>query len=213
MQLIHFKEFIGKVISEGNRLQKRDVNGKVLTTKKLSQTQLLSFALAIILLLVLKKGFTDNFAGYTISFLGIFIGLFTNIIISMYDKSKSLMIGYSEKDEIEKAKTKQIRNYLVQFTGLTSYSILLALVCIVLLLISLSNGALKNDIMSFSFINSFKEINFTSLKLFLGLMFLISYRFSVVYILSNFFIITIFSITSYFTFLLSEYKKLINNYD
>jgi hypothetical protein len=211
MQLTHFKEFLGKVVSEGNRLQKRDINGNVLTKNWLTQTQIISIVLAGISVFILHTGFTDNFSGYTISFLGIFVGLFTSIIISMYDKSKNLMDRYNEKDEIDKAKTKQIRNYLVQFTGLTSYSILLALFCIVLLLISLSHNALKNDLRSFVFVHRYTEISLTNIKLLLEAVILIIYRFSVVYMLSNFFIITTFSITSYFTFLLSEYKKLNND--
>jgi hypothetical protein len=209
MQLNHFKEFVSKVISEGNRLQKYDINGKQLTSRWFTHTQILSILISITALVLLPKGFTDNFSGYTISFLGIFVGLFSNIVISMYDKRKNLLSdGIEDKNEIEKARIKQLKNYLVQFTGLTSYSILLALSTIIMLLISLSHEALKTDIRLYTMVDSFSKIKLINLIYFFQASLLIVYRFCIIYLLSNFFCITTFSITSYFTFLSTEYKKI-----
>src|SRR5688572_17776905 len=135
MRLKIFKTFISEVIREGNRLQKVDIKGKVVQKRKFTDTQIISLVIAIISLFILPRGFSENFAGFTISFLGIFVGLFTTIVISLHDKSKSLFIDYPMANEKEKARTKIVRNYMVQFTGLTSYSILLALVLVILLFI------------------------------------------------------------------------------
>src|SRR5688572_3331108 len=126
MKLKIFSKFISDVIKEGNRLQKHDIKGDIVQKRVLTDTQIIAIIVAVASLFILPKGFSENFAGFTISFLGIFVGLFSTIVISLHDKSKSLFDDYSKQDEKEKVRRKIIRNYMVQFTGLTSYSILLA---------------------------------------------------------------------------------------
>lgn len=208
MQFKTFKTYIVKIVTEGNRLQKHNINGKSLTNKSFTTMQVVSLIIASVSLKLLPTGFSDNFAGYIISFLGIFIGLFTSIIISMMDKSKSMFEKYDDKNALEKTQTRQLRNYLVQFTGLTSYSIFLAIILIILLSLVLLHNGFKSDIWNNDFVKHKEEINLTSVFLFFKRMILIVHRFFIVYYLLNFFIITIFSITSYFSFLLTEYNKL-----
>lgn len=213
MQLKIFKNFIKEVYKEGNRLQKVDINGKQHTKRYFTHTQLLSLVVAGSTLFLLPKGFSDNFAGYIISFLSIFIGLFTSIVISMFDKSKGLFQDYERKSPDEQANIKKTRNYLVQFTGLTSYSIFLAILLIVLLTMVLVHDKFKVDISNYHLIFSFQGWNKDSILLFIKVTILCLHRFLIVYLLLNFFTITMYSTTSYFSFLLSEYKNLIKNND
>jgi low affinity Fe/Cu permease len=209
MQLNHFKIFIVSVIREGNRLQKKDITGAQLTTKWMTNTQLLSLIISIITVLyIIPKGFSDNFAGYIISFLGIFIGLFTSIVISMIDKSKPLLIADENANQIDKGKLMILKNYLVQFTGLTAYAILLALVIIILLCLVLLSDSLKVDTNQYHLVKKTDEITLKEVVCFIKLCLIALHRFFVIYLLCNFFIITAFSITSYFSYVLSEYKKI-----
>jgi hypothetical protein len=115
------------------------------------------------LFILLPGGINDNFAEYAIAFLGIFVGLFTSIIISLYDKGKSLYIGINEKNEKEKAQVEILRNYLVQFTGLTAYFIILALVAVILLLGILLFPEKKVNVWSYRLVVGFSEVNFSSI--------------------------------------------------
>lgn len=208
MQLKTFKMFILKVVKEGNRLQKVDINGNIITKSRFTSTQYIAFLISVCSIFLLPKGFTDNFAGYIISFLGIFIGLFTGIVIALFDKSKSLLDGYDLLDQPEKLKIKQTRNYIVIFSGLTSYGILLALVTIVLLSLCLLNEKFRIDLHHYPIVKNLSEINPQAIYRGLKVMILIIHRFFIMYFLINFFIITTYSFTSYFSYLSSEYKKL-----
>lgn len=79
MQLPIFKSFIKNVISEGNRLQKVNINGDKLTGSRFTQTQLISIILSIGMLFLIKTGYSDNFAGYVISFLSILLVYFLQL--------------------------------------------------------------------------------------------------------------------------------------
>lgn len=208
MQLANFKIFLSKVISEGNRLQRYDINGTLLTKKKFTQTQKIALIISMVSLCVLHKGFSNDFAGYIISFLGIFVGLFSSIVISMYDKRASLYENFREKDEIQQTVTLHTKNYVVQFTGLTSYAILIAIVLIILLSLVLLHEVFQIDVRKYYWISSVKELNLTTLINFGVATILYSHRFFVTYLLLNFFTITLYSISGYFSFLLSEYKRI-----
>ena len=170
--------------------------------------QILAFLIGVIFVLLLPAGFSDNFAGFVMSFLGIFIGLFTSIIIAIHDRSSTLFEGYEEKDQLKKVNIKKVRNYLVQFTGLTSYAILIALLATILLSFVLLRDVFKTDIFIYSMVNSPEEINVESILCFLKVSGLILHRFFIVYLLTIFFSITIYATTSYFSYLLEEYSNL-----
>ncbi len=208
MQLKNFKIFLLDIFNEANRLQKVDITGRVLTTNKYTDIQKISFIIAILGVLILKRGFSDNFAGYTISFLGIFIGLFTTIIISMYEKKDTVIENYLKKDQIDKNRIIKIRNYHLQFTALVSYSIIVALFVIVLLFLVMLSKRTQINIWDFRFVNPFTEFRWSYVLLFIQQCLICLHRFLVLYFLSMFFANTIFSVSSYFSFLLSEYKRI-----
>lgn len=216
MQLSQFKSFLKNVISEGNRLQKVDITGTVSTKKTFTQTQILSIVLSVGAIYLIKTGFSDNFAGYVISFLSIFIGLFSSIVISLFDKSSSLSDKFFQEKAKEESHTanhdeiarlKKIRNYLVQFTGLTSYAIFLAICIIVLLLLTLLHDFFKQDITTYSLIKKLSDLNKKTVFNFFKVFSLLSHRFLISYFLLNFFVINLYAVTSYFSYISSEYKN------
>lgn len=208
MQLKNFKIFLSDIFKEANRLQKRDIAGRILTTNRYTDIQKISFFIALFSVIILKHGFSDNFAGYIISFLGIFIGLFTTIIISMYEKKDALIENYLQKDQVDKNRILRIKNYLLQFTALVSYSIIIALFIIVLLLLVLLSNRTQINIWDFTFVNPFTEFKWLFIWLFIQQCLICIHRFFIVYFLCMFFANTIFSISSYFSFLISEYKQI-----
>jgi hypothetical protein len=208
MQFKNFNRFVAEVIREGNRLQKHDITGKQLTRSRFTDTQVISIIIAIASLFILPKGFSSDFAGYTISFLGIFIGLFSSIVISMYDKRSNLFDNYKNQIATEKARIIIIKNYLIQFTGLTSYAIFLALILIGFLSLILLLDSFQSNIFQYRLVHSLNEINGKTLLNFLKASVLVIHRFFTTYLFCNFLMITLFSMTSYFSFLLSEYKSI-----
>ena len=202
-----FKSYIKKVVLEGNRVQKRSIVGKVTTKHWFTGTQIASIFIAILITVAAPRGFSNDFSGYIISFLGIFIGLFSSIVISMQDKSISLYQDWSTKTVVEKMRARKVRNYIVQFTGLTSYSILLALVVVILLSATLLSPKFQIDLRRFSFI-SLEKIEFYNILTGGGVILLYLHRLITLYFLANIFFITIYSTTSYFSYLQSEYKKI-----
>lgn len=208
MEYKRLTNFIGLIFSEGNRLQKTSIKGTTLTTKRFTQTQVFSFCLSLTCLFLLPAGFGDNFAGYTISFLGIFIGLFTGIVVSLHDKSKSLLEGLSQIELTEKARRIKVKNYMLQFTGLTAYSIVLGLFVALLLSISLLTEVTQENIFRYSFVKNVSEIGVLQIINFIKVVLLAAHRFFTIYFLLNFFAITTYAISSYFYFLISDYKRM-----
>ena len=207
MQFKTFKSFIWKVLKEGDRLQKSSIDGTVTTKSRFTNMQVLAIVVAIISIFLLKKGFTENFAGFIIGFLGIFIGLFASIVISTFDSKRDLMKNDNTISSMEIARLKKVKNYLVQFTGLTSYSILIATILILLLLLVLLNVGFNSDIFEYKIVDTIDDVSYESLLSLIKVLILTLHRFFTVYLLIMFFTITIYSITSYFSFLQSEYKK------
>lgn len=206
MQFKPFKKYIKDVIKEGKRLQKRDLAGRVTTSKKYTHTQKAAFVIGVIGAFLLQPGFKENFAGYTISFLGIFIGLFTSINISLYEQRKFMIGNYNEQLDIDRVRSAKIKNFLIQFSGIISYAILLALILVVLLIPVLLFKQTNSDVSHYRFVRSFKEINIASTWAFIKASLLLIHRFFILNLLCNFFASTLYGITSYFSFLKSEYN-------
>lgn len=220
MQLKTFKTFFFKVIYEGNRLQRVNIHGEITTNNWFTQTQVINILISVLIVYKFSSGFSDNFSGYVISFLSIFIGMFSSIIISLFEKGKVIIDeldkekaksknNCDDNEKIEKLKLQ--KNYLIQFTGLTSYSILLALAIIGLLLFVLLNSKVEINLTKFSLVSSITEINYGSVKLFLKLVLIMIYRFTISYLLLNFFTITTYAVTSYFSYISSAFKNKIND--
>lgn len=208
MQFKTFKIFVSKIAHEGNRLQKVDITGNPTTKRRFTDMQILAVLLAVVAVIVLHEGFPDDFVRDIVVFLGVFVGLFAGIVISLHDKRKDLLAQYEEKSQIEKTEIKKIRNYLVQFTGLTAYAILLALILIILLTVSLLHkGFFELNIWEYE-LKGFHDIDIRAILCFTHVSLLIIHRFLISYLLVNFFAITIYAITSYFSYVLSDYNKI-----
>jgi len=206
MQLRSYKIFFSDVLKEARRLERSDIAGKSIKQRKFTDTQIISLLLSCLSFVLLKHGFTDNFAEYTIAFLGIFIGLFTTLLITLFDKKDNIVLRFREsEDETEKARLIKAKNYFFQFTGLISYSILIALILTLLLLSVLLFPATKINLWHLKFVNS---ITLFSVILFIKAGLIIVSRFLTAYLLCRFLALTLYALSSFFSFLLSEYRQI-----
>lgn len=208
MEFKRVKYFIVKIFEESERLQKTSIKGTAITKRKYTQSQKFSFIIALTTIYFLPKGFNDNFAGFIISFLGIFIGLFTSIVVSMHDKSSRLIENLDTMPDIERARNIKIKNYLIHFTAFTGASIIIGLFVTILLSIVLLTDSSKENIFNYNVINELEEISILTITNFVKLSLLLLHRLMTVYLLLRFFIITTYSISSYFSFLISDYNRL-----
>jgi hypothetical protein len=132
------------------------------------------------------------------------VGLFAGVVISLHDKSKDLLKGFEEKSQPEQAQIRRIKNYLFQFTGLAAYAIVLAIGIIILLVFNLLFESFHLDIWEYTFVKRFTVETFLCL---VQIAALVVHRFLVLYWLVNFFVLTLFAISSYFSYLLNDYKN------
>lgn len=208
MQLKTFRIFLKDIHSEAKRLQRFDIAGQKLTENKFTDSQKISFLIAIAGTLIVKSGFTNEFAGYVISFLGIFIGLFSSVMLSLYDKKDKLIENYINKDTKDKARIKKIRNFFLQFTALVSYSIIVSLIIIILLFLVLLSKRTQISLYKYELVTSIKDIHLCELKLFFQQLSNAVHRFVVIYLLSRMFFITTYTVSGFFSFLLDEYRRI-----
>src|SRR5690606_32938469 len=106
--------------------EQKDINGKTsVSFRERYARKLISFIIALVLLFLLKKGFSDIFISYVSTILSIFIGLFITALIFSFDKF------YTKKDlknanAQEKLRDTQSFNFSKQFSFLTGYNIILS---------------------------------------------------------------------------------------
>jgi hypothetical protein len=206
---MNVKYYIVYLIKQGHIWQHTDINGITKTPKLvLSGLQWLILLFSISLLYILPKGFNKEFVGYIITALSLFVGLFLTLILSFYQKFQGF--DFSNTQELplnEKIVLKQTRNYFIQFTSLTSYSILISLFCICLLSLNLLFESLNIDILQYQFIKGLKDLNINTVFRGLGISVICIYRLIVIYFIFDFFYLTTYALGSIFKFLMVEYQK------
>jgi hypothetical protein len=155
----------------------------------------------------IPAGFDNDFAGYIISGLSLFIGILFTFVLTLYDKFKS--IDFSEyKKEINEEKNKQgirVKNFFKKITVLTLYSAVLSIVCVILLAITLIFPQINMEISYISVFESIKDIHFCTL---IKIFFVTIYRCALIYLLLDFILITVYIISSFYDYIISEINKI-----
>lgn len=196
--------FLFDLIKQGHFWQYMDINGNGKKPKLFFiPAQIFAILIAILIpLFLLPKGFKMEFVGYIIASLSIFAGLFLSLIITVYDKFRNLDFSLAKDSEKEKVLLIKTKNFFKQFTSLTSYSILILLICIILLCLSLLFD-FSNKYVDYKLLldSSFNIILLKRLALLI-------HRVLILYLLFNFVIISIFAISSIHNFIISEYDKI-----
>lgn len=192
LNLIKYTKLLKKKAIE---YEQKDINGKTsVSFRERYARKLISSIVALILIVLLKTGFSDTFISYVSTILSIFIGLFITALIFSFDK-------FYVKKDLTKANAKeklmdvQSFNFSKQFSYVTGYNIILSIFTLVLL----SINTLFPEISS---INIFQyELNFSDIKTeyicnFIQISFIYVQRFLVLYWLSSIIYLTIFIISS-----------------
>lgn len=186
--------------------------------KKRNYFRVLKFAslvIAIILTVFVSTGINKDFAGYIISALSIFIGLNISLIIMLFDKFNSTNFDTNNKTYKDKVKLLKHRNFFMQFTSLTAYSIILSLVLIVLLSICFSQHFTSSISISekIAYVWEMMKTDWTpgwSWKIFMFALWqatILVIRCFTYYLLFYFIIILFYSVGSAYAYISQEYEN------
>jgi hypothetical protein len=208
MKLESVKYYLSKLISDGHKWQYTDINGKVEKPRYyFSSIQWIIIIVSLISSYFLPKGFNNNFIGYIIASLSIFIGLFLTLILTIFDKFQKINFSKKEISEIERVSLIQTKNFFKQFTALTSYSILISLCCIGLLSLSLLSEFFNTNPAEYRFIYDISEIAWSNILTFIYILSILFYRLLVFYFLFDFILILVFSLSSIYNYISLEYER------
>ena len=156
------------------------------------------------------NGFGKDFAGYVVSALSLFAGLFFSFILMLIDKFQKIDFSPYKKDVNAQLMPIGVRlkNYYKKATTLSFYIIVLALLCILLLSASLLSipfheiCQLVEKIISASYIDVWKTIWEISSFIVKSI-----YRGVSIYFLLDFLWITLYLLSSFFDYVGSEYDE------
>jgi hypothetical protein len=95
--------------------------------------KLFVLVVALVMTVIFNEGIDKEFAGYIIAALSIFIGLNINLIIMVFDKFNTTNFNVTNKPYIERVRLLKRRNFFMQYTSLTAYSIILSIILILFL--------------------------------------------------------------------------------
>lgn len=140
------KKNIGLILSESYRWRNRNLIESAgfvepkLSWKSFIKYNSIIFIISTLLSFVIYEFINEDFAGYVISSLSIFVGLFTSVLILIFDKYLSMKKIYEETVNPSSnvtASQKKIRNFSMQFVFISLESLLIAVTLIALLLLPL----------------------------------------------------------------------------
>lgn len=157
------KKNIGLILSESYRWRNRNLIESAgfvepkLSWKKNFKSNAPIFFFSVFLSLIIYDFINEDFAGYVISSLSIFVGLFTSVLILIFDKYLSMKKIYDETVNPSSnvtASQKKIRNFSMQFIFISLESLLIAVTLITLLLLPLLlKGRYLENVFSYFFVN------------------------------------------------------------
>jgi hypothetical protein len=180
--------------------ERLDINGHVSTTfLARNSRRIICFTFSIILVLLLKKGFSSIFISYASTILSIFIGLFITAMIFSFDRFY-FKIDFNIASAKEKLLNTQAFNYSKQFAFITGYNIVLALFT----LMFISFSALFEDFMNknpFEYHFIFSNFNEVAIFTFFNLLIIFLQRFLVLYWLACILYNTLFLVSSMVKFM------------
>jgi len=182
---------------EASRFERTDINNKVDETFRAKYSVKILFSIvSVVLVFLLKDGFSESFVSYVSSVLSILVGLFITALIFSFDKFYEPSNEENPNSRIKLWET-QAHNYAKKFAYITSYTIVLSIFTLVLLAVSaLFEKATQLNVFSLSFCLDCVKKDFNALKLFGIAFFVIVQRFLVLYWLLKIMYNTLFIVSS-----------------
>ncbi len=200
MKINYLLYYIIHLIDNGHKWQYQNLNGSgAPPTFWFSPLQIVAFLIAITFLFVQPDGLLhENIIDYVLSSLSILTGIYLSLVVFIYDRYKALR--FNEMND-----TKMIRtwNFYSQLYSLTSYSILIAILVIVILISALLFGE-KTNLFNYEFTS---HITIASFALFLKMSLIVLIRVSFIYFLFDFFILCLYIVSGIFQFVSSDMNE------
>lgn len=207
---MNFRNNIRSLISDAHRFQYSEITDAKSASEKrkpilyFTKLQWFFILVSIILASFIQDGFSISFAGYIISGLSLFIGVFFTFLISLYEKFKNINFSKNNKNvsEIKNISVVKQLNFFKKLSVLSLYSVLLSVLLILLLSLTLLFGQFfSSEIDILVFFSSLKcyslyNISYTFLLFF--------YRAITLYFLLNFVLVALFIISAYYDFIINE---------
>lgn len=198
--------YLKKLIKNGHLWQYTDVLGHGKKPRLFFMPTQIFILLASVssALFLLNSGFDKDFTGYTNAALAIITGLYLTIIISLFEKNNkddftSKGLTQKQKDDLRLKK-----NFLIQFTSLASYSIILALLCLVLLSLSLQFDFFNQRICIELVKSMYSTEEYSELA---KACLIVIYRCAIVYFLFDIVYISTYIISSAYSYIVGDYDK------
>jgi hypothetical protein len=207
-----FSHYLKTLIDEGHRWQYTDLAGVETPPRNfLLKIQWYLLVIALLSCLYLPSGFSKEFTGYIVTALSIFIGLFLTIMLSIFDKFKSL------KPEIENNDPKidsvnrdialiKMKNFFKQFTSLTSYAILISIFSIILLSVNWFGTFFNDSVCNYPIVQIYPAG--ISVSRFFRLLLVSSYNAVAMYFLLDLLLIIVFSLSSLHQYMIGEFNQI-----
>ena len=211
-----FRESLKSLVSDAHLFQYAEVNSTTSNIEKnkpryyFTKIQWGILMISVVVSITTVDGFGKDFAGYVVSALSLFAGLFFSFILMLIDKFQKIDFSPYKKDVNAQLMPIGVRlkNYYKKATTLSFYIIVLALLCILLLSASLLSipfheiCQLVEKIISASYIDVWKTIWEISSFIVKSI-----YRGVSIYFLLDFLWITLYLLSSFFDYVGSEYDE------
>ena len=213
---MNFKEAFKMLVRDAHYYQYAGVNSSELSIKKnklrcyLTKIQWYILIISVVTAITTVGGFSREFAGYVVSALSLFVGLFFSFILMLIDKfQKTDFSPYKMEVNAQLMPIGvRLKNYYKKATTLSFYIIVLALLCILLLSASLLSIPFHEvylyikERISIKYVDTWKTIWETSSFIIKS-----TYRGVSIYFLLDFLWITLYLLSSFFDYVSSEYDK------
>ena len=211
-----FREALKSLVSDAHLFQYAEVNSTTSNIEKnkpryyFTKIQWGILMISVVVSITTVDGFGKDFAGYVVSALSLFAGLFFSFILMLIDKFQKIDFSPYKKDVSAQLMPIGVRlkNYYKKATTLSFYIIVLALLCILLLSASLLSIPFHEicqfveKIISASYIDVWKTIWEISSFIVKSI-----YRGVSIYFLLDFLWITLYLLSSFFDYVGSEYDE------
>lgn len=211
-----FREALKSLVSDAHLFQYAEVNSTTSNIEKnkpryyFTKIQWGILMISVVVSITTVDGFGKDFAGYVVSALSLFAGLFFSFILMLIDKFQKIDFSPYKKDVNAQLMPIGVRlkNYYKKATTLSFYIIVLALLYILLLSASLLSIPFHEicqfveKIISASYIDVWKTIWEISSFIVKSI-----YRGVSIYFLLDFLWITLYLLSSFFDYVGSEYDE------
>lgn len=211
-----FREALKRLVYDAHIFQYAEVNSSISSIEKnkpryyFTKIQWGILIISVMIAITTRNGFGKEFAGYVVSALSLFAGLFFSFILMLIDKFQKIDFSPYKKDANAQLMPIGIRlkNYYKKATTLSFYIIVLALLCILLLSASLIEVPFHEI---YQFLTRCIPINcidiWETLWRIASFIMKSIYRGVSVYFLLDFLWITLYLLSSFFDYVGSEYDK------